>query len=53
MNEEAAVWDADRDAPPISQPDEEAREPGLAVNGQQIEIVMEAGIAAANGAVLA
>lgn len=53
LDEEAAVWDADRDAPPVSQPDEEAREPGLAVDGQQIEVVMEASIAAAEDAVLA
>ena len=52
LDEEAAVRDADRDAPPISQPHKEAREPGFAMYGKQVEVVVEARIATAQGAVL-
>ena len=53
LDEEAAVGDAHGDAAAVPQPDEQAREAGLAVDGQQVEVVVVAGVAAAQLAVLA
>lgn len=51
LDEQAPAWYADRDAPPILQPYGQPGKPGLAVDCQEVQIVVVAGIAGAQLAV--
>ena len=42
LQQQAALGDGHRHPPPVAQPHEQPREAGLAVDGQKVEVVVEA-----------
>lgn len=53
LDEETAIWDADRNAAAVLKPDSQPREARLSMDGQEIEVIMVPGIAAAELTILA